>query len=82
MKTIYKTDGTCSEQISVEVKNGIVTFISFEGGCDGNLQGLSNLAVGLEAADVIKKLEGLDCDSRGTSCPDQLAKALKQMISE
>jgi uncharacterized protein (TIGR03905 family) len=81
MKTTYKTNGTCSTQIFVEVDDGIVTDVSFYGGCEGNLQGISSLAVGMKAADVVKRLEGTDCNSRGTSCPDQLAKALKGIIS-
>ena len=81
MKTTYKTSGTCSTQISVEVDDGIVIDVSFEGGCDGNLQGISSLVVGMKATDVIERLEGTDCDSRGTSCPDQLAKALRGNIS-
>ena len=81
MKNTYKTTGICSTQISVEVDDGIVTAVSFEGGCEGNLQGISSLAVGMKATDVVKRLEGTDCNSRGTSCPDQLAKALKEIIS-
>ena len=81
MNTVYKTNGTCSTQISVEVIEGIVTAVSFEGGCDGNLQGISSLVVGMKATEVIQRLEGTDCDLRGTSCPDQLAKALKGIIS-
>ena len=81
MKTIYRTSGTCSTQISVEVDEGVVKTVSFEGGCDGNLQGISSLVAGMKATDVIDRLDGTDCDSRGTSCPDQLAKALKEIIS-
>ena len=80
MKTTYKTIGTCSRQISIELTNGIVTAVSFEGGCDGNLQGISRLVVGMKPVDIISRLEGIDCESRGTSCPDQLTKALRQIL--
>ena len=80
MKTAYNTSGTCSKQIFVEINNGLVTDVSFVGGCDGNLQGISKLVIGMKTDEVIRRLEGIDCDSRGTSCPDQLAKAIKEMI--
>ena len=80
MKTTYHTSGICSSQISIELENGIVTDVSFEDGCDGNLQAISKLVIGMKPVDIINKLEGIDCESRGTSCPDQLAKALKQTL--
>ena len=76
---VYKTKGTCSSEIEFEVENGILTDIHFVGGCQGNTQGLSKLLVGMEVQDAIQRLEGIDCRERGTSCPDQLAQALKKL---
>lgn len=75
----YKTSGTCSSAINVEVENGVVTSVEFVGGCHGNTQGVAALVKGMPVEEVIKKLEGIDCRGRGTSCPDQLAKALKSI---
>ncbi len=76
----YKTRGTCSRMIHVTVEDGIVTDIRFMGGCHGNTQGICALVKGMQATEVIARLEGIDCGGRGTSCPDQLAKALKENI--
>lgn len=76
---IYKTHGVCSQAIDVEVENGIITSIKFVGGCSGNTQGVAALATGMKVEDAIEKLEGIRCGMRPTSCPDQLAKALKSM---
>ena len=76
---VYKTKGTCSQTIDVEVENGIITSVQFVGGCAGNTAGIAKLVVGMNADDVIKKLEGTPCGMRKTSCPDQLAMALKQL---
>lgn len=73
----YKTHGTCSSQIDFEVENGVVRNVSFTRGCNGNTSGISKLVEGMKVDDVIKKLKGTDCNGRGTSCPDQLAKALE-----
>ena len=75
---IYNTRGTCSSKIQFEIIDNKVFSVSFEGGCDGNLQAISALAEGMEAQDLINKLKGIDCGFRGTSCPDQLAKALEE----
>jgi uncharacterized protein (TIGR03905 family) len=77
---VYKTRGTCSSQINYEVENGIVTSLSYVGGCNGNLQGISNLVIGMKVEDVIEKLQGIKCGFKSTSCPDQLAKALKEYM--
>ena len=74
---IYKTFGTCSRAINFEVKNGVIQSVEFVGGCDGNTQGLSRLLVGMSVDEAIKRLSGIDCGGKGTSCPDQLARALK-----
>lgn len=76
---IYKTQGVCSQAIDVEVENGVITSIKFVGGCSGNTQGVAALATGMKVEDAIDKLEGIRCGMRPTSCPDQLAKALKSM---
>ncbi len=74
----YKTRGVCSRQINFEIEDGIVKEIQFIGGCNGNTQGVAALAKGRSVQEVIDILEGIDCGGRGTSCPDQLAKALKE----
>ncbi len=72
----YTTHGTCSRMINIEADGDIITSVSFLGGCNGNLQGISSLVKGMKIDDAIAKLSGIDCGGRGTSCPDQLAKAL------
>lgn len=80
MKYSYNTYGTCSRVIDFEVENGILKNVRFTGGCHGNLQGIAALVEGLEIEDVIQKLEGIRCREKPTSCPDQLANALKEII--
>ncbi len=75
----YRTKGTCSSNIELEVEDGIIKDIAFWGGCNGNLQGISRLVKGMPVEEVIKKLEGVRCGMRATSCPDQLCKALHEM---
>ena len=77
---IYITKGTCSSAIRLEVEDGIIESVEFVGGCHGNTQGVAALVKGMAVTDAIAKLEGIDCRGRGTSCPDQLAKALKQTL--
>ncbi|MBE6280991.1 MAG: TIGR03905 family TSCPD domain-containing protein [Bacteroides sp.] len=79
MKLTYKTQGTCSSHIELEVEEGIIKEVFFWGGCNGNLQGISRLVKGMKVEDVINKLEGIRCGYRSTSCPDQLCKALREM---
>ena len=79
MKLTYKTNGVCSRTINIEIDNGIVKSVRFEGGCNGNTKGISALVEGMKVEDVISRLEGITCGFRGTSCPDQLAKALKTL---
>ena len=74
---VYRTKGTCSAHIDFEVNNGIVTKVNFEKGCNGNGEGISRLVVGMKAAEVVEKLKNTPCGYRGTSCPDQLARALE-----
>lgn len=73
----YKTKGTCSREISFDVVDGKVCNVSFLGGCNGNLKGIAALVEGMPVDDVIASLEGIRCNSKQTSCPDQLARALK-----
>lgn len=75
----YQTWGTCSRQIGLELDGDTIRNVTFTGGCHGNTQGLAALLRGMQAAEVITRLEGIDCRGKGTSCPDQLARALKSM---
>lgn len=77
MKINYKPEGTCSRNIELDVRDGIVEDVVFTGGCNGNLQGISRLIKGMRIEDVVARLEGIRCGMRPTSCPDQLCKALK-----
>lgn len=79
MTYTYKTHGTCSTHIELEIEDGIIKDIAFWNGCNGNLQGISRLVKGMPVSEVISRLEGIRCGSRSTSCPDQLVKALKEM---
>lgn len=81
-KYSYKTQGTCSTQINIEVENGVLKDVEFFGGCNGNLQGISRLVKGMKIVDVIKRLEGICCGFKPTSCPDQLAQALKLLSNK
>lgn len=74
----YKTSGTCSSAIDFEVEDGIVKEVKFIGGCNGNTQGVAALVKGMPVEEVISRLEGIKCGFKSTSCPDQLAKALKE----
>ena len=74
----YKTSGVCCSEINLEIKDDIIESVSFKGGCNGNTSGISKLVVGMHKDEVIKRLEGVTCGPRATSCPDQLAKALKE----
>ena len=72
------TKGTCAQRIDFDVDDGIVSHVRFVGGCSGNTQGVAKLVEGMKVEDVIAKLEGIRCGYKATSCPDQLAKALKE----
>lgn len=76
----YKTRGTCSRNIELTIEDGIIKNVSFLGGCNGNLQGISKLVIGQRAEDVAKTLRGIDCGGKGTSCPDQLALAIEEAL--
>jgi uncharacterized protein (TIGR03905 family) len=79
---VYQTKGTCSRAIQFEVDGDIIQSVQFVGGCDGNTQGVAALVKGMKVEDAIARLEGIDCRGRGTSCPDQLAKALKEYLQK
>ena len=81
MKIEFKTSGVCCSQITLEIdENNIIREANFEGGCNGNLSGISKLIIGQDAKDVAKKLEGTTCGSKKTSCPDQLSKAIVEAL--
>lgn len=77
MQYTYIPRGVCSRMITVDIEDDVIRDCSFVGGCNGNTQGLCMLVRGMDVQDAIDRLEGIDCNGRGTSCPDQLAKALK-----
>ncbi|MBQ7822386.1 MAG: TIGR03905 family TSCPD domain-containing protein [Clostridia bacterium] len=78
----YKTQGTCSRAIEIELDGNTVENVKFLGGCDGNTHGIASLVAGMDANEVIKRLEGIKCGFKKTSCPDQLACALRQELSQ
>lgn len=84
MKTVYETTGTCSKAIELDVDDAtcIINSVQFVGGCAGNTMGISQLVRGMKAEDVISKLEGIRCGMKPTSCPDQLAHALRQVMNK
>ncbi|ADL32781.1 hypothetical protein bpr_I0029 [Butyrivibrio proteoclasticus B316] len=77
---VYKTKGTCSTQIDIEVEEGIIRHVEFTNGCNGNLQGISKLVEGMKCEDAIGKLRGIKCGFKNTSCPDQLSYAIEQAM--
>ena len=76
----YTPKGVCSRKMVIEIEDGILKDIQIIGGCSGNLQGISSLVKGMPVDEVIARLEGINCGFKGTSCPDQLAQALKQTL--
>ena len=79
MEYNYRTSGTCSRSIRFQVEEGKVSAVRFEGGCHGNLQGIGALVEGMDKDEVIRRLKGIRCGFKSTSCPDQLAKALEKI---
>ncbi|MBE6786857.1 MAG: TIGR03905 family TSCPD domain-containing protein [Ruminococcaceae bacterium] len=79
MQFTYKTNGVCSRKIIIDVTDNVVENVRFEGGCNGNTQGVAALVKGMKVEDVISRLENIKCGFKNTSCPDQLAKALKSL---
>lgn len=78
----YQPRGVCSRKITIELEDGIIKNCAFMGGCNGNTQGICRLVQGMKATEAIERMEGIDCNGRGTSCPDQLAKALKACLEQ
>lgn len=78
----YRTKGVCARNITFEIVEGKVTNVQFEGGCSGNTKGVARLVEGMDAQEAIRRMEGIQCGFKGTSCPDQLAKAIKQALGE
>ena len=78
MQYTYKTRGTCSSLIEFEIEDGIVKNVRFTGGCNGNLKAIAALVEGMPKEKVIEILKGIDCRGKGTSCGDQLARALEE----
>ena len=78
----YTTKGTCSREISFQIEDGKLKNVAFLGGCNGNLKGICSLVEGMNVDEVISRLEGTTCGSKATSCPDQLATALKETLAQ
>ena len=78
----YKTFGTCSQRILFNIEDGKVKNVQFIGGCNGNLKGIASLVEGMDAEEIISRLEGTTCGGKPTSCPDQLAQALKKALQK
>lgn len=84
MRKVYETRGTCAKAIAIDLdeSTGIINEVQFLGGCQGNTTGVAKLVQGQKAQDVISRLEGINCGMKGTSCPDQLAKALREILAK
>ncbi len=82
MEFSYITKGVCSRRIILDIENDIIKNVRFEGGCNGNTKGIAALAIGMKPSDVIEKLQGIKCGFKNTSCPDQLAQALKEYLGD
>lgn len=78
----YKTKGVCSQLMNVKIEDGVIQDVQILGGCNGNLQGISSLVKGMKAEDAIERMSGIRCGYKATSCPDQLAKALRIALDE
>lgn len=78
----YRTKGVCSRNLTFDIRDGQVYDVHFDGGCNGNTQGVARLVEGMPVEDAIRRMEGIQCGFKGTSCPDQLAQALKQALAE
>ncbi len=82
MTRTYTTHGVCSTKITFDVEEGVVRGVVFTSGCNGNLQGISKLVEGMDAKEAIRRLRGIKCGRKETSCPDQLARALEEALME
>lgn len=77
----YKTQGVCSRQIDIDIEDGIIVKAQYTGGCSGNTQGVTALIAGMSVEEAIKRLKGIHCGPRPTSCPDQMSKALEEYLA-
>ena len=82
MTYTYRPKGTCSQQMTVELDGNIIKDVKILGGCNGNLQGISNLVKGMDANEAIRRMKGVKCGFKSTSCPDQLAIALEEAMKQ
>ena len=82
MTFTFTPRGVCSRRMTVELEDGVIRAVHVEGGCNGNLQGISRLVVGMTAQDAIERMKGIRCGFRPTSCPDQLSQALEQALAQ
>ena len=80
MTYTYTPRGVCSRRMTVELEDGVIKAVKVEGGCNGNLQGISRLVIGMKATDAIERMKGISCGGKPTSCPDQLARALEEAL--
>ncbi|MCQ2464970.1 MAG: TIGR03905 family TSCPD domain-containing protein [Oscillospiraceae bacterium] len=80
MNVNFTPRGVCSRNMTFDIEDGVIRNLKVMGGCNGNLKGIAALVEGMKAEDAIARLEGIDCNGKGTSCPDQLAKAIKANI--
>lgn len=78
----YKTRGTCARAVNVEIEDGIITDCSFVGGCAGNTAGVATLVKGMRAEEAVARLKGIRCGFKPTSCPDQLARAIEEVLAD
>lgn len=82
MEYRYKPQGVCSREMIFDIEDGVIKSLQIVGGCDGNTKGISKLVISMKLEDVIEKLKGIQCSYKGTSCPDQLSKALEKYLIE
>lgn len=82
MTHTFTPRGVCSRRMTVELEDGIIQDVRIEGGCSGNLQGISRLVVGMKVTDAIERMKGISCGGKPTSCPDQLSKALEEALEK
>ena len=80
MNVNFTPKGVCARNMNFDIENGVIRNLKVMGGCNGNLKGIARLVEGMKIEDVVSKLEGIDCNGKGTSCPDQLAKAVKPYL--
>ena len=78
----YRPKGVCSQKMDVEIEDGVIRTVSIQGGCSGNLKGISRLVVGMPVEEAIRRMEGIHCGFKETSCPDQLSIALRQALQQ